>query len=114
MSGTTCAKTFSARASGTPTTISSRPARSLGAFLPTTRNASDQSAIANGHVSAFERVGISHHLTTPAGRRPCSPRLPLRLQPQLDQAADRLSAVDALGFPPIIDLPEKRRLPLRP
>lgn len=59
MPGATCAKTFSAPASGTPTTISSRHAASPGAFLPTTLNASDQSASAIGRVSAFKWVGIT-------------------------------------------------------
>src|SRR6187399_1746756 len=55
-----CVKTFSARASGTLTTTSSRPARSHGAFLPTTRNESDQSVIESGRASVSKRVGINH------------------------------------------------------
>src|SRR5713101_6635498 len=66
MSGTTCAKTFSAPGSGTPTTTSSRPAQPHGAFSSATLNASDQSAIATGRVSVFKRVGITRDYVPPA------------------------------------------------
>src|SRR5712691_9985751 len=91
MSGTTCAKTFSAPGSGTPTTTSSRPAQPHGAFSSATLNASDQSAIATGRVSVFKRVGITPRLNLaharPEGRS--APRFQTASLPTLRDASLR-------------------------
>src|SRR5713226_8899987 len=80
MSGTTCAKTFSAPGSGTPTTTSSRPAQPHGAFSSATLNASDQSAIATGRVSVFKRVGIKASSASTASPHPEEHRGAVRLE----------------------------------